>query len=143
MNKLFIIGNITRDPELRTTTDGKTVCTFDVAVNRKRGQQQETDYFHVSAWNALGENCGKYLAKGKKVGVVGRISLRTYTTQQGEFRATLDVTADEVEFLTSSNGYTQVDTEVPGGRNEMPVQRLRTAEENALLPCVRKVRGTR
>lgn len=64
MNRLTIIGNLTRDPELRTTQDGKNVCTFTVAVNR-RGREG-ADYFRVSAWNAMGENCHKYLAKGGK-----------------------------------------------------------------------------
>lgn len=99
MNRLFITGNLTRDPELRTTQSGKNVCTFTVAVNR-RGQQQEADYFRVSAWDKLGENCNQFLAKGRKVAVVGSVSVHTYTTQNGETRADLSVVAQEVEFLT-------------------------------------------
>ena len=70
MNKLFIVGNLTRDPELRTTSSGISVCSFTVAVNRRRSStaagQPEADFFRVSAWRALGENCQKYLAKGRK-----------------------------------------------------------------------------
>lgn len=72
MNRLTIIGNLTRDPELRTTQDGKNVCTFTVAVNR-RGREG-ADYFRVSAWNAMGENCHKYLAKGRKAAVCGAVT---------------------------------------------------------------------
>ena len=77
MNQLTIIGNLVRDPELRTTPQGKTVCSFDVAVKRdqKREGQPEADYFRVNAWNTLAEICSKYLVKGKKVMVCGPISL--------------------------------------------------------------------
>ena len=102
MNKLTIIGNLTRDPELRTVGSGISVCDFTVAVNRRRtGEgQQEADFFRVTAWRQLGENCAKYLAKGRKVCVVGPVSVRTYQTQQGETRAQLKVTADDIEFLS-------------------------------------------
>ena len=103
MNKITIIGNICRPPELRTTSSGISVCTFTVAVNRRRQQQEghpEADFFRVSAWRQLGENCAKYLDKGRKVCVIGPVSLSTYTGQDGQTRASLEVTADDVEFLT-------------------------------------------
>lgn len=106
MNKLFIIGNLTRDPELRTTPNGHSVCSFTVAVNRRRaasaeaGQQQEADFFRVSAWRQLGENCNRYLSKGRKVCVVGSVSVNTYTGNDGTTRASLEVNADDVEFLS-------------------------------------------
>lgn len=118
MQKLIIVGNLTGDPELRTTQDGKSVCTFTIAVNRKRkiDGKPDADFFRVSAWNQMGENCAKYLAKGKKASVVGTVSVRTYETQSGEYRASLEVMADEVEFLTPKGeqtdpqtGYTKVD----------------------------------
>lgn len=102
MNHLTIIGNLTRDPETRTTQSGKTVCTFTVAVNR-RSQQDAADFFRVSAWNQLGETCQKYLAKGRKVAVTGSVSANCYTTQNGENRASLEVFAQDVEFLSSKN----------------------------------------
>lgn len=104
MNKLFIVGNLTRDPELRTTQSGISVCSFTVAVNRRRSQsndQPEADFFRVSAWRGLGENCAKYLAKGRKVSVVGAVSVSTYQANDGTTRASLEVTADDVEFLSS------------------------------------------
>ena len=107
MNKLTIIGNLTRDPELRTTSTGVNVCSFTVAVNRRRSSQNsnqpEADFFRVSAWRQLGENCQRYLAKGRKVAVVGPVSVQTYTGADGTTRASLEVTADDVEFLSSRN----------------------------------------
>lgn len=99
MNKLTIIGNLTRDPETRVTQSGASVCSFTVAVNR-RGQDDKTDYFRVSAWNKTGETCQKYLAKGRKVAVTGPVSVSTYTGQDGKTYANLEVMAQDVEFLT-------------------------------------------
>ena len=101
MNSLHIIGNLTKDPELRTTSTGLSVCSFTVAVNRKKTKdgQQETDYFNVTAWRERGETCAKYLSKGKKVSVVGPVSVRTWESN-GKHGASLEVTADEVEFLS-------------------------------------------
>lgn len=101
MNRITIIGNLTRAPELRTTQSGKSVCTFTVAVNRRGGDQ--ADYFRVSAWSALGENCQKYIDKGSKVAVIGSVSVSTYTANNGENRANLEVIASEVEFLNSKS----------------------------------------
>ena len=107
MNKLTIIGNLTHDPELRTTPSGDSVCSFSVAVNRRGRRdaqgvaQEQTDFFRVSAWRALGENCAKYLAKGRKVAVVGSVSVRTYQTADGTTRASMEVNATDVEFLST------------------------------------------
>ena len=115
MNKLTIIGNLTRDPELRTTQSGVSVCTFTVAVNRRQtaaqrasGQQAEADFFRVSAWRELGENCAKWLVRGKKVCVVGPVSVSTFQGQDGKTYANLEVTAQDVEFLSPA-GYTEPD----------------------------------
>ena len=130
MNKLSIIGNLTRDPELRTTTDGKSVCNFSVAVNRRRkvNGQPDADFFRVTAWNGLGENCAKYLTKGKKVAVVGSVSVHAYKKKDGEADASLEVLADDVEFLSSrdsnidkESGMEKVETdENPFAGQEMP-----------------------
>ena len=102
MNKLTIIGCLTRDPELRTTQSGVSVCTFSLAVNRRKTAdgQPEADFFRVTAWRQLGENCAKYLAKGRKVCVIGPVSVSTFKGQDGATRASLEVTADDVEFLS-------------------------------------------
>lgn len=123
MNKLTIIGNLTKEPELRTTTNGVNVCSFTVAVNRKKKVegQPEADFFRVSAWRGLADLCANYLAKGKKVCVIGSVSVRAYESN-GKAGASLEVTADEVEFLSPKettrvdpeSGYAVVDTdEVP------------------------------
>jgi single-strand DNA-binding protein len=105
MNKVFLVGNLTRDPELRNTRDGIPVCTFTIAVNRRRSGtaeagQPEADFFRVTAWRQLGENCSKYLAKGRKVSIVGTVSAQAFSGTDGQPRASLEVTADDVEFLT-------------------------------------------
>ena len=124
MNSLHIIGNLTRDPETRTTPSGSTVCSFTVAVNRRKKVQgqPDADFFRVSAWNQLGENCQKYLAKGRKVSVVGSVSVHAYSMQDGKPAASLEVMANDVEFLSSKgeaesssgtdeNGFTPVDSD--------------------------------
>ena len=103
MNKIVIIGNLTKNPELRTTTAGVTVCGFTVAVNRPKtanNPEPGADYFNVNAWRGLGENCAKYLEKGRKVCVIGRISLRTWE-KEDKHGASLEVLAEDVEFISS------------------------------------------
>ena len=102
MNKIFIIGNLTRDPELRATQSGVPVCTFTVAVNRRKQEagQQEADFFRVTTWRQQAENCNRFLAKGRKVGVTGTLTLESYQDKNGLPRNSLEVQADEVEFLT-------------------------------------------
>lgn len=130
MNKLTIIGNLTRAPELRTVTGGYTVCDFTVAVNRRgknKSGQQETDYFHCTAWNQLGEICAQYLDKGRKVYVAGPVSARIYQANDGSTRASLEIKqVEDVEFLTprgegqtvEGQGFAEVDVpDLPwGGR---------------------------
>ena len=124
MNQLNIIGGLTRDPESRTTQSGKQVCTFTVGVNR-RNDREKSDFFRVNAWGELGNNCAKYLSKGKRVRVTGSVSLSTYTAQDGATRANLEVLAQDVEFLSpagnaqqnapqktdAQSGFVQVDEE--------------------------------
>ena len=127
MNKLTIIGNLTKEPELRHTQDGVPVCGFTVAVNRPRTQKTPdpgADYFNINAWRGLGENCARFLDKGKKVAVTGKISLRTWE-KDGKHGASLEVLAEDVEFLShrvsdaeaptppvdAQSGMTQVETD--------------------------------
>ena len=102
MNKIFLIGNLTRDPELSETQSGIAVCRFSLAVNRRstaEGEQQ-TDFFNVTAWRGLAENVAKFCQKGNKVAVVGNLQIRQYEDRDGQKRTSVDVNADEVEFLT-------------------------------------------
>ena len=104
MNKAFLIGNLTRDPELRTLPSGVSVCTFTIAINRKFGNQQgvrEADFLNIVAWRQLGETCARYLSKGRKVGVTGSIQTRSYDAQDGSKRYVTEIVADDVEFLSS------------------------------------------
>ena len=100
MNKQYLIGNLTADPETRTTPNGNTVCSFTLAVNRKKAAEPTTDFFRINAWRNLGEVCGRCLSKGKKVAVVGELHPRLYEDKTGKTRLSLDVEADEVEFLS-------------------------------------------
>lgn len=106
MNKVFLIGNLTKDPEMRSTQSGVAVCNFSIAVNRRfrnaQTGQQETDFLNVIAWRQLAELCNKYLAKGRKVAVTGSIQTRTYVVKDGSKRTAWDIVADEVEFLTQN-----------------------------------------
>ena len=102
MNRVILIGNLTRDPEVRNTQNGINVCNFSIAVNRRKRADgvQETDFFNIVAWRQLADLCGKYLSKGRKVAVIGSIQTRTYEAQDGTRRNAFDIVADEVEFLT-------------------------------------------
>jgi single-strand DNA-binding protein len=123
MNKIFITGNLVRDPDKRVTTSGINVCSFTVAVNRRRRDQNqptEADYFHVTVWRELAESCGKYLAKGRKVAVTGSASLSTYQAKTGETRATIEVDAQEVEFLSPAEKKTEEKHEDKSGFVEVP-----------------------
>ena len=130
MNKVFLIGNLTRDPETRTTQSGTTVCSFTIAVNRRMKQdgQQETDFLNIVAWQKLGELCQKYLSKGKKCSVVGRIQTHSYEAKDGSKRTAWDIVAEEVEFLFpvgqstghqgNAGGYTEAVSKTPDAPKE-------------------------
>lgn len=104
MNQAFLIGNIVRDPEVKTTNAGIKVCNFTIAINRrmKNNGEQQTDFFNIVAWRQLAELCEKYLNKGKKVAVIGSIQTRTYE-KDGVKRTAWDILADEVEFLSPAD----------------------------------------
>ena len=108
MNNVYLIGNLTRDPELRATQSGIAVCNFSLAVNRRFINQQtgqrDVDFFNIVAWRQLAELCSRYLAKGRKVAVRGSIQTRTYQHQDGSTRQAFDIIADEIEFLSPANG---------------------------------------
>jgi len=101
MNKAILVGNLTRDPELSTISNGVNVCKFSIAVNRRAGSDgtRETDFFNIVVWRQQGENCAKYLKKGSKVGIVGEIHNREYE-KDGVKKYFTEIIANEVEFLT-------------------------------------------
>lgn len=105
MQTIEFIGNLTNDPEMRATQSGVQVCTFTVAVNRRfanKDGEKQTDFFRVNTWRGLADTCGRHLAKGRKVYVSGELQARIYEAKDGTARMSLDVQADEVEFLSPS-----------------------------------------
>lgn len=111
MNKVVLIGNLTHDPEVRSTPTGVTVCSFTIAVNRRfasgSGGERLTDFFRINAWRSLGETCARYLSKGRKCAIIGELQARMYEANDGTTRMALDVQADEVEFLSPKSEQTQ------------------------------------
>ena len=117
MNKIVLIGNLTADPVLRATQNGTSVCSFTLAVNRRFAGpdgQKQTDFFRVMAWRGLADTCAKYLARGRKAAVIGELQARTYEANDGTTRLSLDVSADEVEFLSPK------EAEKPTAKRELP-----------------------
>jgi single-strand DNA-binding protein len=108
INRVIVTGNLTRDPELRSTPGGTSVCSLRVAVNsrRKEGDQwvDKPNYFDVTVWGQQGENCAQYLAKGRPVAVDGRLNWREWEAQDGGKRQSVDIIADSVQFLGSREG---------------------------------------
>ena len=106
MNKVFLIGNLTRDPELTETAGGVSVCHFAIAVNRSYTSsdgERQTDFFNVTAWRNLADTVARFTKKGNKVAVSGSIQLRNYEDNQGVRRTAVDIIAQDVEFLTTKN----------------------------------------
>ena len=103
MNKVFLIGNLTRDPELTETSGGIKICRFAIAVNRNYSSsdgERKTDFFNCVAWRNLAETVARYTRKGIKVAVSGSIELRNYEDSQGVKRTGVDIVAQDVEFLS-------------------------------------------
>lgn len=102
MNKVILIGNLTKDPELTTTTSGVSICRFTLAVSRRYTNsegERETDFINIVVWRNLADNCHKFLRKGSKAAVVGSLQTRSYDAQDGTKRYVTEVVADEVEFV--------------------------------------------
>lgn len=131
MNKVYLIGNLTRDPELTETASGISVCRFSVAVTRdyRNGDgMRETDFFNITVWRSQAENCGKYLKKGNKVAIVGSLQNRSYEDKDGIKRTVTDIVASEIEFLTPKNASGE-GTGVPFDANTQVAKKERPALE--------------
>ena len=109
MNKVFLIGRLSTDPEVRHTTSGMPVCQINVAISRPVGQgkEPETDFINVVVWNKQAENVSKYLAKGRQIAIEGRIQTRNYDNNEGKRVYVTEVIASNVEFLGSANDQTR------------------------------------
>lgn len=104
MNKTILLGNLGKDPELTTTNNGISVCKFSLAVQRKFANAEgnrEVDFINIEAWRNLAETCHKYLKKGSKCVIVGRIQTNSYEAQDGSKRYSTVVVADEIEFIST------------------------------------------
>jgi single-strand DNA-binding protein len=119
INRVVLTGNLTRDPELRSTSSGMSVCSLRVACNTRRKDQTTGDwtdkpnFFDVTVWGAQGENCARFLAKGRPVAIDGRLEWREWQDKEGNTRQSIDIIADAVQFLGSrddggggGNGFT-------------------------------------
>ncbi|MGE5422695.1 MAG: single-stranded DNA-binding protein [Ignavibacteriales bacterium] len=107
LNRVILIGRLTKDPELRYTPNGVGVCTFTLAVNRSftnQGGERTADFIDIVTWRNLAENCANYLGKGRLVAVEGRLQVRSYETQDGQKRKAVEVVADTVKFLERGSG---------------------------------------
>jgi single-strand DNA-binding protein len=123
INRVVLTGNLTRDPELRTTGSGTPVCSLRLACNTRRRDASgewvdKPNYFDVTVWGAQGENCATYLQKGRPVAIDGRLEWREWQDQQGNKRQAVDIIADSVQFLgsrdvTENGGRFQPQSDVP------------------------------
>jgi single-strand DNA-binding protein len=141
LNRVVITGNLTRDPELRSTPSGTALCKLRVAVNsrRKDGQTGEwvdkPNYFDVTVWGAQGENCANYLSKGRPVAVDGRLDWREWEAQDGSKRQSIEIIADSVQFLGSrdagggGNGF-QGQSDVPADTSDFEEASVGTKDDD-------------
>ena len=120
MNKVFLIGRLSRDPELRHTTSGTAVCQINVAISRpvSQGSEPQTDFINVVVWNKQAENVARYLSKGRQIAVEGRIQTRNYDNNEGKRTYVTEVIASNVEFLGSANDNNRANNNV--GFDENP-----------------------
>ncbi|MDR3293680.1 MAG: single-stranded DNA-binding protein [Clostridiales bacterium] len=134
MNRACLIGNLTKDPELSTTTSGLSVCKFTLAVSRRfqsADGSREADFLPIIVWKAQAENCAKYLKKGNRAAVVGTIQTRSYDAQDGSKRYVTEIIADEVQFLSSRESIAEQSAE-----DDAPAPRFDRSERRAELKPV-------
>ena len=123
LNKVMLIGNLTRDPEMRSLPSGQSVTTFSIALNRTyqtpQGEKKdEVTFVKIVTWAKLAEICNQYLKKGSSVFVEGRLQVRSWDAQDGTKRSSTEVVAGSVQFLTSKSGTRSSSSDVPGAPEE-------------------------
>ena len=131
MNKVFLIGRLSRDPELRHTTSGTAVCQINVAISRpvSQGSEPQTDFINVVVWNKQAENVARYLSKGRQIAVEGRIQTRNYDNNEGKRTYVTEVIANNVEFLGSANDNNRTNNN--GGFEENPFDAMEPVMDTA------------
>ena len=136
MNKVFLIGNLTRDPELTETSGGIKICRFAIAVNRNYSAgdgERKTDFFNCVAWRGLGETVARYARKGNKVAVSGSIELRNYEDSQGIKRTGIDIVCQDVEFLSPKGSGDEFDAPAPSQKSGSKPQ-LQPFDDDSDIP---------
>ena len=136
MNKVFLIGNLTKDPELTQTSNNKSLCRFTLAVQRKFPNTQgvrEADFLTIIVWGATADNCAKYLKKGSKAAVCGSIRTGSFE-QDGVRRYTTEINADEVQFLSTRNEIEDSDYEELPTNNQSKISNMKAVEDDDDLP---------
>lgn len=136
MNRVFLIGNLTKDPEVNVTSNDLVNCKFSIAVSRRFANSsgvKETDFFTIVTWRGLAENCGKYLRKGSKVGIIGSVQNRNYEASDGTKRYTTEIVAEEVQFLSTRMESDDVN-ELPTATSKpsVKVSELKAADDDDL-----------
>jgi len=119
LNRIEIIGNVGSEPEMRFTPSGKPVTSFNVAVNDKAGENSETTWFRVTAWNKLAETCNQYINKGSMVFVDGRLKVNKWQTQDGVDKQSIEIISNKVIFLSKKH-QEEADEKLPFEPDEVP-----------------------
>ena len=139
MNKVILVGNLTRDPELTQISTGISVCRFGIAVNNQfGGENNQANFFNIVTWRGLAENCAKYLVKGNKVAVSGRIDIRVVEDKDGSGnkKTYVDIVAEDVEFLTPRSqqaaGYEPRDIGTAGASSRQRVDSMQPDDNDSL-----------
>ncbi len=136
MNKVILIGNLTKDPEISTTQSGISVCKFTLAISRRFTNaegERETDFINIVTWRTLADNCHRFLKKGSKAAVVGMVQTRSYEGNDGTKRYITEVVADEVEFISTKTGESRSsDGEDKASSHKDEVSTLEPIDDNDL-----------
>jgi single-strand DNA-binding protein len=143
INRVVMTGNLTRDPELRSLPSGMAVCSLRIASNTRRKNNQtgewedKPNFFDVTVWGAQGENCAKFLSKGRPVALDGRLEWREYQTQDGQKRQAIDIIADSVQFLggrdeaaSGGNGFQRPSGDIPMDNRDFQPATTAPAEDD-------------
>ena len=139
MNKVFLIGNLTRDPELTETASGVPVCHFAIAVNRNYSSQdgeRQTDFFNCTAWRTTAETIARYTKKGNKISVVGSVQMRNYEDNQGVKRTAVDIVVQDCEFLSPRDENDSFDDVADAPRSSTPKKKptLQAMDDDSDIP---------
>ena len=131
MNSVILIGRLTQDPQATTLDSGHSYCRFSIAVNRRfsRNGESQADFINIITWDALAQNCVKYLVKGSQVAVQGSIQTGSYE-RDGVKRSTFDIRADQVEFLSRANSNGTGDAAAPKSTKDTAIDELKEVEDD-------------